>query len=1073
MTTSEYPLQPLTLIKAGAGAGKTFTVQSTLTSWIRKKEVRADRILAVTFTNAAASEMRSRIRLALIKAGLIQESALLQKSTISTIHAFGLEVLERFAFEQGLSPAPRQLGDQEKQLLIREALNQVEAAEELLQGLQQYGYTGGFAGDDFKDGGDQLIETILVVVNQLRSLGKDATADSEEAQSLMKQAQQKVQTAFGNVQEDGPGLTDDLWSAIEAVRKEYPDINVLKHKDEWGNNADTRDFVTLLYSVTRQQLEQDWKVWSKLQYTVLLKKIAEQHPRADLANAVWNAAEELNAHPGPLAEGLRHVELLLTAALSAMHVYQQKKQAAGLVDFNDMVYLAHQLLAEPEWLDEITAEYDCLIIDEFQDTNPLQYALLRRFQQKEIPTFIVGDLKQSIMGFQGSDRRLFESLLEQQKDNDNVVSELSNNWRSTPKLMEFINQAGYVLYEGQYQELEPKNIYESQLPALQVLNFVKDLWIKDRSSRSEKPAFRHEGNFALANHISNLLSSNTQVTDRHTNEKRPIRPGDIAVLAQGHNRLKKFAAVLRDAGIEVQILEPGFLECEAVQWVLNALQTLNNSRDHYALLNLLTSPLVNGNTSENLQALLQGYIQDKKFNHNVTEELEPLRKTLRSQPIKMQLLQIIDAAKLFETIKTQPAGNQYRANLIKLLALATTFEEQQPESLHALGVSGKNAATFQLWLKQSKEAVDEQPVVDAQADSAVVLSTWHASKGLEWPVVMILSAEDIKKPRFPNVSMAYAAGDIDSMLNSSHLQILPPFADKTTQEKMAVLLKEETTATNKNLYYVALTRAREQIILPSWEDYSDGSMLSCISPVLKKLAEQETDEANSSLYAERNVMPSEADSVDQASIAHKRTQLVLNEKQPPSKLKHTFNPSVDDKSESTDVVHTTNISEQSYGTGFDLNTLGYTGQANELGTWMHRIYQVYLLAPEQPELLKRALEMQPCPVQDPAIEQAIQEHLQNFRASLETLTGGVKQMLCEVPVTGLNHKGQVISGVIDLLVESESGEWWIIDHKTDQEAVSKGYWEQLQAYAVILRESRTVAGSVLHWTRHEKLSVLR
>ena len=88
------PARKNTLVKAGAGAGKTYTVQSTLADWVKQGQVKADRILAVTFTTDAANEMRERIRLSLLKEGLMKEAQLLQKSTISTIHAFGLEIYE-------------------------------------------------------------------------------------------------------------------------------------------------------------------------------------------------------------------------------------------------------------------------------------------------------------------------------------------------------------------------------------------------------------------------------------------------------------------------------------------------------------------------------------------------------------------------------------------------------------------------------------------------------------------------------------------------------------------------------------------------------------------------------------------------------------------------------------------------------------------------------------------------------------------------------------------------------------------------------------------------------------------
>ena len=144
---------------------------------------------------------------------------------------------------------------------------------------------------------------------------------------------------------------------------------------------------------------------------------------------------------------------------------------------------------------------------------------------------------------------------------------------------------------------------------------------------------------------------------------------------------------------------------------------------------------------------------------------------------------IIEKTRLFEIVRTQPQGQQFRANLLKLLGLAEEFEALQPETLKAMGIAGKNASTFQVWLNQNQPAIDQQPEADPQAENAVVLKTWHSSKGLEWPVVMVLDAEKSIEPRFPSITMAYPAGGMENMLQQSFVQILPQFDDKTTKTR--------------------------------------------------------------------------------------------------------------------------------------------------------------------------------------------------------------------------------------------------------------------------------------------------
>ena len=1028
------PAQPLTLIKAGAGAGKTHTIQSTLAYWIGKRFVRADRILAVTFTNDAANEMRTRIRLALLKEEMMAEARLLQKSNISTIHAFGLEILKTFAYEAGKSPAPRQLTEQEQDFLLRKAMDQAQAIQPLLDELEHYGYGGSFKGEDFQDADEQLTETILALINKLRSLGKGFSETAHEAEVLLRQAKDTITTTYGHVQKDGAPYADQLWSAIESVRTEYPDPTTLREKGEWGNNGDTRAFVDNIYSATRERLDRDWKLWASLQFDDKLKKIRDQHPRADLAELIWAAAEKLSVHPGPLNDALTHVECLINGVLETLDAYQHTKEQAGLVDYGDMVHLANDMLAaNPQWLDEIASGYDCLIIDEFQDTNPLQYALLRRFQASSKYTLIVGDLKQSIMGFQGSDSRLFAELLNDGEKTPGVVKELDSNWRSTPELMDFINGVGTALFGSNYQELDPKAGYKSDLPAVQVLRFSKDDWNLNASSRSPKPGFTAEGNIALANHIRELLGSASQITDRHSGHKRPIRGSDIAVLARGHSRLGKFAEALRNAGIEVQIQQPGFLACESVQWVLNALQALNNRRDHYAWLDLLTSPLLGGHSTERLNELLASYGPKTALKHSLKDLLEPLGNSLRKQPVKNQLLTIIEEARLFETLNNHPQGPQYRANLIKLIGLAEEFGGLQPETLNAMGIAGKNASTFPVWLNENKDSIDEQPAADPQAENAVVLKTWHSSKGLEWPVVMVLDAEKASEPRFPSIGMAYPDGDMESMLRDSFVQILPKFDDLKTREKFAAALAAEQTETNKNLYYVALTRAREQLILPSWEGFSDGSMLSYVNSRLSNAEEMQ----DGFCFSETRVTLCDVEprSLDKRRVERVIIAIALAGR--PKKLKQTIIPSLDKGEPTTSsLVKTTN-----YGRALDLSSLRSI-PANELGVWVHRLYQVYFM---QPGLLGKALATKPGGGLQRLGQSSVLAHLTAFEAHLESLVGKYDECHSELTVVGMNDEGQVVSGVVDLLVRGKNMAL-LIDHKSDGAIDCGRYWTQLNAY---------------------------
>jgi len=448
---------------------------------------------------------------------------------------------------------------------------------------------------------------------------------------------------------------------------------------------------------------------------------------------------------------------------------------------------------------------------------------------------------------------------------------------------------------------------------------------------------------------------------------------------------------------------------------------------------------------------LASYDSKTALKHSLKDLLEPLGNSLRKQPVKNQLLTIIEEARLFETLNSHPQGPQYRANLIKLIGLAEEFEALQPETLNAMGIAGKNASTFPVWLNENKDSIDEQPTADPQAEDAVVLKTWHSSKGLEWPVVMVLDAEKASEPRFPSISMAYPDGGMDAMLKDSFVRILPKFDDKKTKEKFAGPLAIEQAETNKNLYYVSLTRAREQLILPCWEDFSHGSMLSYLEPLTKNWIENQKV-----AFIEANkVMLSSAEQEKAGSPACQRPGIIIGANRQPEKLKHTISPSLEKENAEVELAETESAE---YRPLLDLDRLKHLS-ANNLGTWVHLLYQIYFM---QPKFLERAIGLGTSRQENTICPESVRAHLDGFRALLERMYPSITTFHAEVPIVGLNKNSQVVSGVVDLLIETEHGVW-VIDHKSDLIADGQLYWRQLQYYSDLVGPE--IQGVALNWVR--------
>lgn len=1057
----------LTLVKAGAGAGKTHKIQTTLVEWVMDYGLTPETILAVTFTNAAATEMRDRIRSKLLEAsqakGMNLDLSTLDHATITTIHGFGLRLIERFAYEKGLNPKPRQLTEAEQGLLIKQALASLVEVAQLSEKLDQYGYTGTQKGDQFISKADEFRNHILGVINRMRTLGK-GFGEANECQTLIEQAQARLQALYGEYQPNADILNSDLWAAIRTVKHQFPLIEDFIAALP-SPSKELVGWVKTMYRANEATLSQDWDLWKRLQGIKKVPQKLENHQYYPLLWNVSQAANKLSVHPGPLAQMKTHVAALLNASSQALASYQQGKTQAGLVDFSDMIHLAKEIVDDPVCFDEIKAGVGCLVIDEFQDTNPLQYALLRRFQQAGIPTFMVGDLKQSIMGFQGADSRLFKSLLSNAQPHQ--VTELQGNWRSTAGVMEFINAMGTVLYGADYTHLTPQAAHKDQSALVPVERFMfeQDKWLLKASGRSDKPIMTDQGYDLLVAQLQQRIASKVKITDKETGKQRDIGYQDIAVLAPTHSKLKRFANKLRQAGIPARLQEEGFYESTAVQWLLNALQYLNNDTDYFAALSVLINPLVGADLQHQLDHFFErkasenNVSENRLFDHVLINTIDQLRNEFLTtggkcldQPIQAQLISLMEAMDVDQRIDGLEEGAQYRANMLKLLGLAQQFDQLQDASLQAMGIFGRNSNTFRLWLSEMQAEEDRQPNASSH-QPAVTLMTWHASKGLEWPVVMILGANEPRKADLPNSAICYPTDDIEQMLTQGYVEILPKVVDPTRKETFLDALKEETITTQKNLIYVALTRAREQLLLP-WYTRTDGhkenSMLAYLDP----------------LFAEKSVAFTFRDTVmyppleqpNPVETRNSKKALTLDAKPLAESISAVVSPSGHDH----DNKDTPSTQSHSYGDVLDLSSLDEYLAANTIGTWIHRLYQVAL---KQPSRLDDALNMPPITqtmLTDELIAQ-IKQSLTNFITWLENTWQPI-QYHCELPTLSINELGQTVSGTIDLLIETQAG-YWIVDHKTDKTAEYSKHHAQLMAYAQALKLDKQVLGLAVNWVR--------
>ena len=790
----------LTLIPAGAGSGKTYRIKEQLADWVEKGLVKPDRIAAVTFTETAASELRGRIRAALMARGQIEEALRLDQSFISTIHSFGMRLLVEYAFEGGHCPAPRLLSEDEEALLLRKAIARIPRIEPLSRRLNLYGYRYDFV-NDLTDVA-QFRQRILSAIQVLRIIGGDVARNTR-----MNHCLEYIKREYGPTG-NADKLTATLRISVQLLLKQYPRCMRDFVNSDSAKSAVENDFRSLRVAAQTDALKEDWWLWKKLQGLKVFKNDTQLPAEyQEMARQVIHDAEALYQHPGPLIDACEHAGVLLESAWDALSDYARLKREKGIIDYTDMIDGARLLLEQTHVLKHLTDRFDCIIIDEFQDTNPLQFSLLWKLHHVGVPAFIVGDPKQSIMGFQSADPRLMGSLLFQYPDQ---CMPLNGNWRSQPKLMDVLNEFGCQLFGKGYTSLEPRATYESQLDPLDVICF-------EGKKITHTTLAQH-----VAAHVKRLLDGGVKVFDRYLNIDRPIRGEDIAILGQTHQRLENYAGALRDLGVRVRLAQDGWFESRPVQLAYYGLSFVADPEDRHAALYLSVTELGEDDLTSAIETLLRG----GELSLPLLGHLREIAKRQKDLSVDELVAATIDTMGLFDTVANWPEAKQARANLLRLIYEAREFVAVDIEALAGGGFHGTGLKTFLAWLcsQLKTQDGDRQPESQVHDEEAVQLQTWHSAKGKEWPVVIVTTLDRDVAGRLPSLDIEYVDfGDLDHILDNARLEFSPEFAAPETTKRFKESLDEKARTEGLNLLYVALTRAREKLVMEWQTNLQDSS----------------------------------------------------------------------------------------------------------------------------------------------------------------------------------------------------------------------------------------------------------
>lgn len=1054
-------LSALTIIPAGAGSGKTYTIQQQLGEWVVQGLIAPERIVAVTFTEAAAAELRERIRAKLLSLGRLEDALKLDQAYISTIHGFGLRLLTEFAFDTGLSPRPRLLNEDEENTLIRLALARTDKADAITSNLAQFGYSYDFITQ--KSAEELFRDDLLKIVTLLRSAGWSGDSDTYSAF-----ASSWIRERYG-ITGDGEQLTSRLHQAVNFLLEVFPE-NLAR---EFGTSATAerefqRDYRNLRAASTASALSTDWKLWKELRSLRKSKRGCQLPDGYDeLADTVIEAADALPTHPGPLEHAVLHIESLIAAGQDVLVHYAHAKREAGLVDYGDMIAMAAEMLrSRPDVLNTLVQRIDCLVVDEFQDTNPLQFALLWQLKEAGVPTVTVGDLKQAIMGFQGADPRLFGALIHQNQD---VAKPLTSNWRSQPNLMHFINAVGPGLFGDEYAPLVPQGAESTQEP-IELIDFA----VKAKKGPHAVRAL------SVGERMQTLLDDPAQqIWDRRTKQSRRLRGGDIAVLCPTHKMLAEYADVLRAQGLRVRLQEDGWYSSRVVQLACQALAYVANPLDRHAALYLAVTEL----GSFDLKTALEQLISAGKIADPLLDQLDVLAGNVEDRTIFALVADTFSALGLFDVVSAWPDADQCRANLLRLQAEAGEFMDANREALASGGYHGSDIQSFLAWLNEKIEQKDKNNQPDPRVidEEAIQLVTWHSSKGREWPVVFVCGMDKSLSPRSPNMALGYSTfDDLSQLVEKAQIEYSPKFAAPESDDRFLGELQIATELESRRLIYVAMTRAREKLVLewPSYLAGKDGltywSILASDAAVSHEDNVIEVGDVSFPcvIWEGASELPEELG--DGGEIRPKvlsafgrraiHRGVVSDTLYPDSVV-----PSGLVASLSSETTSGKNLESFSYHKTLEFES-ELSGTA--LGTFLHRCFEILGANAEVAGKIS-AITAVDLSDGDASTIAACVFSFEQWMANHFSPTVVHR----ERPLLGIDDNGSVVSGTADLILETDIGVW-IIDHKSDQveepELAFNSYRPQLECYANLLRSmGHNVLGIGINWIRRGEVVLER
>ena len=887
------------LVAAAAGSGKTTVLVERIIRKIINDHVDIDKILVVTFTNAAASEMRERILTALYKQidedplnqRLRKQIVLLNKASICTIDAFCLDIIRNNFFEIGASSNFRIADNTELELLKQEAIE--ETFEELyLENDDEFNklielYAG------YKDD-ENLKNIILKIHNYIQSAPFPEDWLEEQIEKFnMSNIEDFSQTEWGKI--ILKNFRDEVLNSIQILESSKhqldmitelskfslvvaDDINQLKfleqNWDNWERAHEIANNLKFKTWPTDKKVVSNLKEETKKARDNVKKRISKAVSQTFIYNTE-EAVEDINAMY-PILKKIKDV------TLKFMEKFSEKKSNKNIMDFSDIEHYALKILLKKDengiyQKTEVAKKYEEkfneIAIDEYQDSNLVQeYILTSISNEKNI--FMVGDVKQSIYRFRQAKPELFLDKYQKYGLEPNEYGQkikLFKNFRSRENILDTTNlifsdimsaDFGEIEYdESEYLNLgatyeEPtENVEFAGKTELDIIDLKKEEnedgeEIEEDNSSELLEKTEIEAKF-VANRIQKLIKSKYQVYDRKTGY-RDITYKDIVILLRAtSNTANVFEKELLNLNIPVfSDQAENYLESIEIRTITSLLKIIDNPYRDIPLVTVMRSIIGDFTDNELIEIRLtqnEGYFYDslkeakaspkidgklKEKVINFLDKLNKWREEERYLPLNEFIQKIYEETDYYNYVRLMPNGQVRKANLKMLLDRAKDYEK----------ISFKGLFNFIRYLEKVKSSNSDlsSAKVIGENENVVRIMSIHKSKGLEFPVAIISRTDKKFNQKDLNESILLHQ-DIGFGMQYINYDRKIEYTT-ATKEAIKIKTKEESIAEEMRILYVALTRAKEKLIITGVENDFTKSIEQ--KKELLEIYEKENDKIN-------------------------------------------------------------------------------------------------------------------------------------------------------------------------------------------------------------------------------------